>query len=103
MKITLNAFSFARMRLKEMGIPCVNVEQEVDEGISAQALITELGLSDRYVEAVFINGTIMPKETHLKEGDRIALLPPGTPGSYRLILGIKAAGASSDSQTEQAT
>jgi len=103
MKITLNAFSFARSRLKALGIPCVNVEREIAEGLSAQALITQLGLSDRYVEAVFINGTIMPKETILKEGDRIALLPPGTPGSYRLILGIKSAGASSDSQKEQAT
>ena len=63
--------------------------REINEGMSAQDFIDELGLAKKYVEAVFINGTIRPKSTMLQEGDRIALLPPGTPGSYRLILGIK--------------
>ena len=92
MKIRWNAFSFARRKLKEQGIACVNVEREIDEGMSAQEFIDMLGLSKKYVEAVFINGTIMPKSTILHEGDRLALLPPGTPGSYRLILGIKEMG-----------
>jgi len=95
MKITFNAFSFARSRLKEQGIACVNVEREIDEGMSAQDFIDMLGLEKRYVEAVFINGTVLPKSTILHEGDRVALLPPGTPGSYRLILGIKKAGEAS--------
>ena len=92
MKITFNAFSFARIRLKEQGIACVNVQREIHEGMSAQDFIDELGLDKKYVEAVFINGTVLPKSTILHEGDRIALLPPGTPGSYRLILGIKEMG-----------
>ena len=92
MHITFNAFSFARNKLKEQGIPCVNVTREIDEGMSAQDFIDELELSKKYVEAVFINGTVMPKDTVLHEGDRIALLSPGTPGSYRLILGIKEMG-----------
>jgi len=92
MEITFNAFSFARNKLKEQGIPCVNVKREITEGMSAQDFIDELGLSKKYVEAVFVNGTVMPKSTILHEGDRLALLPPGTPGSYRLILGIKASG-----------
>jgi len=89
MKITFNAFSFARLQLRKRGIECVNVEREIDEGMSAQDFIDELELTEKYVEAVFINGTVRPKSTILQEGDRIALLPPGTPGSYRLILGIK--------------
>lgn len=92
MNITFNAFSFARNKLKEQGIPCINVHRELKEGMSAQDFIDELGLSEKYVEAVFINGLVKPKSTVLHEGDRIALLPPGTPGSYRLILGIKEAG-----------
>ena len=92
MKITFNAFSFARNRLKEQGIPCVNVEREIPEGMCAQDFIDTLGLEKKYVEAVFINGTVRPKSTLLHDGDRIALLPPGTPGSYRLILGIKEMG-----------
>jgi len=91
----MNAFSFARNRLKELDIPCVNVEREIDAGMSAQDLIDSLGLEEKYVEAVFVNGTVLPKNTVLHEGDRVALLPPGTPGSYRLILGIKKAGETS--------
>jgi hypothetical protein len=48
-----------------------------------------MGLEPSSIEAVFINHKVQPKNTLLKEGDRVALLPPGTPGSYRLILGIK--------------
>ena len=92
MKITFNAFSFARLQLRKRGIECVNVEREIDEGMSAQDFIDSLGLTKKYVEAVFINGTVRPKSTILHEGDRVALLPPGTPGSYRLILGIKEMG-----------
>ncbi len=89
MNITFNAFSFARSELKKKGIECVNVPRELKDDMSAQDFIDELGFEEGKIEAVFINGTVLPKSTILKDGDRVALLPPGTPGSYRLILGIK--------------
>ncbi len=90
MTITFNAFSFARRTLRQKGIPCVNVTRTLHDGMSVQDLIDELGLAPGAIEAAFVNGTVRPKSTVIHDGDRIALLPPGTPGSYRLILGIKA-------------
>ena len=89
MTINFNAFSFARRTLRKRGIECVNVDRELEEGMSVQDFIDELGFEEGEIEAAFVNGTVMPKETVLHDGDRVALLPPGTPGSYRLILGIK--------------
>ncbi len=90
MTITLNAFSFARETLRERNIPCINAPHVLDDGLSAQELIDRLGFAAGEIEGVFVNGRIVPKSTRLHDGDRVALLPPGTPGSYRLILGIKA-------------
>jgi len=92
MTINFNAFSFARRTLHQRGIECVNVDREIKEGMSVQDFIDELGLDNGAIEAAFVNGTVRSKETVLHEGDRVALLPPGTPGSYRLILGIKQQG-----------
>lgn len=90
MTVTLNAFSFARKRLQERGIACVNTPHAIPDGTRAEELIARLGFAPEEIEGVFVNGKIVPKSTRLHEGDRVALLPPGTPGSYRLILGIKA-------------
>jgi len=88
-KITFNAFSFLRPHLKEIDVPYVNSIMELPENYTPNMLIEKLGFSEDRVEAVFINGKVLPKETILQDGDRLALLPPGTPGSYRLQLGIK--------------
>lgn len=52
-------------------------------------LLDKYHLDEHDVEFVFINGKVHPKNTSLKNGDRLALVPPGTPGSYRLLLGAK--------------
>ena len=62
---------------------------KLPDGYTPNALIKKLGYKEGKVEFVFINGKVHPKDTVLKDGDRVALVPPGTPGSYRLILGAK--------------
>ncbi|MFK5881884.1 MAG: MoaD/ThiS family protein [Sulfurospirillum sp.] len=89
MKIIFNAFSFLRKKLKEQNIPYVEASLEFPDNFTPQKIIEKFGFKDSEVEAVFINRKVQPKDTLLHDGDRIALLPPGTPGSYRLILGIK--------------
>jgi molybdopterin converting factor small subunit len=90
-KITFNAFSFLRKKLKEQNIPYVEAVMEFPDGTTPQDIIDKFGFEKDEVEAVFINRKVESKDTILKDKDRIALLPPGTPGSYRLILGIKKA------------
>lgn len=88
-KITFNAFSFLREHLKERGVPYVNHTMQIPEHYTPNELIKELGFKEEKVEFVFINSKVRPKDTILKDGDRVAFVPPGTPGSYRLILGAK--------------
>ena len=89
MHIILNAFSFLREKFKQKGIPYVYAPWVVDDKTRIVDLNESLGLEQKEVEAVFVNHTVMPKETLLHEGDRVALLPPGTPGSFRLLSGLK--------------
>lgn len=89
MHIILNAFSFLREKLKQRGIPYIDAPWVIDDKTRIVDLIDSLGLEQQEVEAVFVNHTVTPKETFLHEGDRVALLPPGTPGSYRLLSGLK--------------
>ncbi len=88
-QITFNAFSFLRKRLKENNIPYVNYKMQIEEGTTPEMIIKELGYKEGEVEFAFINGKVGPFDTVLKDGDRLAIVPPGTPGSYRLILGAK--------------
>ena len=89
MRIILHAFSFLRDTLRLQGIEPIEAPMEITPPCDVHTLIATLGLKPEEVEAVFINRVVMPKETLLKDNDRVALLPPGTPGSYRLMLGIK--------------
>ncbi|MFH2091265.1 MAG: MoaD/ThiS family protein [Pseudomonadota bacterium] len=87
--ITFNAFSFLQKKLREKGIQYANVQMTIEPGICASDLIHLVQLDAHEVEAVFINGLVAPVDTILKDGDRVALIPPGTPGPYRVLLGFK--------------
>jgi molybdopterin converting factor small subunit len=61
----------------------------IAEGTTPQDLLVQLGLALEAVEAVFINGKAGDMDVPLRDGDRVALLPPGTPGPHRVLLRIK--------------
>lgn len=89
MKVLFNAFSFLQKKLENNNIPYSNHVVSVNDGTTAEDLIRKLGLSPDEIEGAFINGRIGSLDTILSDGDRIAVFPPGTPGPYRLLLGIK--------------
>ena len=86
--ITFNAFSFLQKRFKEQKLPYTNAALRFPEGTTPAGLIQRFNLKPREVEAVFVNGKVAPLQTKLEDQDRVALVPPGTPGPYRLILGM---------------
>ena len=86
--IRLKAFSFLHSRLNDLGIK-LDSEFEVDSGRTIEELIRKIGLRDSEVEGIFVNGKIRDRCTILRDGDRVALVPPGTPGPYRYMLGIR--------------
>ncbi len=63
---------------------------DIPENSSINFLVKNiLHLKEEDVEAVFLNGKVVLKETIIQDNDRIALVPPGISGSYRLMLGMK--------------
>ncbi len=86
--ITFNAFSFLQKKMLQNGFSYSNVNMEIPEKITVSQLILRLKLQREDVEGVFVNGSIVPFDTVIQQGDRVGLLPPGTPGPYRVMLGI---------------
>lgn len=87
--ICFKAFSFLQDDLQSQGFQSFNDCMEIREGLTVEDLIKGLGLDKSRVEAAFINGRVSPFSTVLKDKDRLALVPPGTPGPYRVLLGIR--------------
>ena len=87
-QILFNAFSFLRQKLQEKKIPCSNEIMTVQSGTKARDLISKLGLAQEEVEVVFINGKVSSRNLILNDNDRVALVPPGTPGPYRVLFGF---------------
>ncbi|MBF0199777.1 MAG: MoaD/ThiS family protein [Desulfamplus sp.] len=87
-KITFNAFSFLQKKLTENGFPFANACLEIPENISVFQLMERLKLAGSDVEGAFVNGLIVPFHTIIQNGDRVGLVPPGTPGPYRVMLGM---------------
>jgi sulfur carrier protein ThiS len=87
-QITFNAFSFLQKKLKQQNRKYANVLLEVPEGATVKDLLKQVGLRTADVEGVFVNGIIRSFEEVIKDDDRVAAVPPGTPGPYRVLLGI---------------
>lgn len=65
------------------------LEIELEEECTAGELAARLDLPLEKIEAVFVNGRAYPlNQARVKPGDRVAFVPPGTPGPYRLLLGF---------------
>ena len=89
MEIIFNAFSFLQNKLKAQNMAYSNVSMTLTDGTTPKALLQTLSLTREDVEVVFINGKVAPFSTALRDGDRVAFVPPGTPGPYRVYLGFK--------------
>ena len=86
--IRFSAFSFLKQQLNKKGINCSTSPLQIKEGITLYQLLEQIGLHNEEVEAIFVNHRIMPKETLLKEGDKVALVPPGgIPGHVAAYIG----------------
>lgn len=88
-EVEIRGFMFLRDIFKECNWPIpyyFKLERECDSIALAKMLKLPLDM----IEAVFINGKAHPLgEGLIKPGDRVAFLPPGTPGPCRVLLGIK--------------
>jgi hypothetical protein len=88
-EILFNAFSFIQKKLKKNGFDYANVQITIPEDHTVIDLIHSLKLKSDDVEAVFINGKANSFGYIIQDNDRVGLIPPGTPGPHRLLLGIR--------------
>lgn len=86
--ITFNAFSFLQKKCRQNRIEYTDADIQIPADISISELINRFGFDENDVEAVFINGKVAARKTIIKDQDRVAFIPPGTPGPYRVLLGF---------------
>jgi len=87
-KVEIRCFSFLKKICDERNLS-FPFYYELKDQCSALELAERLDLPLEKIEAVFINGVASPvAEGVIKPGDRVAFIPPGTPGPYRALLGM---------------
>jgi len=71
---------------KEYGKPPIILDLEAQ--VTGIQLAGRLKIPLDEIEVIFINGFVQALETKINPGDRVAFLPPGCPGPYRIALGF---------------
>ena len=61
---------------------------ELEEPITGLDLSERLAIPREDIEVIFVNGFVQGLDYIINPGDRIAFLPPGCPGPYRIALGF---------------
>lgn len=61
---------------------------EIDGPISGLELSKQLEIKRDDIEVIFVNGFVQQVDYIINPGDRVAFLPPGCPGPYRIALGF---------------
>jgi len=92
--IEVRAFSFLKKVFDDRRWP-QPLPVEWPEPAPAACLVEKLKINPHQVEAIFINGVARHLEDVINPCDRVALVPPGTPGPYRVLLGFVNAGKDS--------
>ncbi len=61
---------------------------DLEESITGQELAKRLEVPLEEIEVIFVNGFVQALDYVISPGDRVAFLPPGCPGPYRIALGF---------------
>lgn len=75
----------AAFRKKFGKIPLILELEEPTTGIKLAGKL-EIPLDE--IEVIFVNGFVQALDYVIYPGDRVAFLPPGCPGPYRIALGF---------------
>jgi hypothetical protein len=86
--VTVRLFGFLRSLMRERGLPDYYEREIPGEGSTGSEIAAELRLPEERIEAVFRNGNVQRLDARIFPGDRVAFVPYGTPGPYRVLLGM---------------
>jgi hypothetical protein len=87
--IEVRGFLHLNKIFKEKNWP-VPLILELAEPTTGAELAKSLEIPLEEIEVVFVNGFVQQIDYPIQPGDRIAFLPPGCPGPYRMALGFYA-------------
>ena len=86
--ISIRIFGFLRRYMDTQGLSYA-FDKDIDpKGEPAYNIAVELHIPPKEIEAVFINGSVKNIYDSVFPGDRVAFIPYGTPGPYRVFLGM---------------
>jgi molybdopterin converting factor small subunit len=86
--VEVRVFGALRKYLDRRNIPYFIKKHMTADDLTPMDIAGELDLPPGEIEGVFVNGKICAMDLPLSQGDRVAFLPYGTPGPYRVFLGI---------------
>lgn len=85
--IEIRAFGRLAERFTERDRPFPFI-LELKEPISGADLAQQLEIPRDEIEIIIVNGVVRALSYSIQPGDRVAFVPPGTPGPYRVLLGF---------------
>ena len=87
-ELSIAVFGPLRKHMDRQGLSYTLRRAVSKGGRSAYDVAVDLGLPPEKVEAVFRNGQVINIYDTVFPGDRLAFFPQGTPGPYRVFLGM---------------
>lgn len=85
--VEVRAFSDLKKLFDERGL-AQPVKMDINGETTARGLAEKLDIPRDKIEIIFVNGKAQSMDCPVKAGDRVAFVPPGTPGPYRVLLGF---------------
>ena len=86
--VTVRVFGFLQRYMDEQKLPYALERSVPGEGCTAHDLARRLSIQPEEIEAVFCNGGVINIYDTIFPGDRVGFFPHGTPGPYRVFLGM---------------
>ena len=87
-RISVGIFGSLRCYMDKQGLSYTFEKKMDHQGKTAHDIAKELSIPPEKIEAVFRNGKVINIYDIVMPGDRVAFFPHGTPGPYRVFLGM---------------
>ena len=86
--VEVRIFGALRSYMDRQNLPYILKKDLPEDVLTPNDIAGKLNIPINEVEAVFINGKVSDRESILSPGDRVGFFPYGTPGPYRVFLGM---------------
>lgn len=85
--LEIRAFGHLSGMFEKRGLP-VPLLLDIEGPITGTALAQKLEIPRGEIEVIIVNGYTQSLSYSIQPGDRVAFVPWGTPGPYRIFLGF---------------